>query len=101
MDRHFFTLSLGFGALLLATQHAFAGPPPCADHASVVERLATAFGETRRSIALGGGSVVETFASDETGTWTIIVTRPDGLACLLAAGDSYETVVAEKAGHAL
>lgn len=101
MDRQFFALSLGVGALLLATQHALAAPPSCADHASVVERLTTGFGETRRSIALGGGAVVETFASDETGTWTMIATRPDGISCLVAAGDGYEAVTAEKTGRAL
>ena len=34
--------------------------------------------------------VLEVYASDETGTWTILVTSPDGKACLLAAGKMWE-----------
>ncbi len=35
---------------------------------------------------------MEIYASDETGSWTIIVTLPDGMACLVAAGQSYEAL---------
>ncbi len=36
--------------------------------------------------------VVEVFASPETGTWTIIVTLPDGQTCLVASGEGYESI---------
>lgn len=35
------------------------------------------------------GQVVEVFASETTGTWTITVTRPDGTACLVATGEHF------------
>jgi hypothetical protein len=35
-------------------------------------------------------AVMEIYASEETGTWTILVTRPDGQACLIAAGRMWE-----------
>ena len=38
------------------------------------------------------GSVVEVFASDETGTWTITVTNPAGVTCLVASGQSFEAL---------
>lgn len=65
----------------------------CADHAAIVERLAVGYGESRQSIALGANnSVVETFASLETGTWTIVVTTPGGPTCLVAAGQAFQLV---------
>lgn len=86
-------LSLGIGAMLMATQHAFAQSRNCNERAVVLTFLSERFGETRRSIGLGPeNQVVEVFASDETGSWTITVTRPDGVTCLVASGQSYEAV---------
>lgn len=65
----------------------------CAPRAVVVERLATGFGETRQSVGLGSNNaMVEVFASPETGSWTILVTVPSGISCLVASGQSFETV---------
>jgi hypothetical protein len=64
----------------------------------VIDRLASAYGETRQSIGLGANNqVVEVFASTETGTWTITVTTPNGLTCLVASGQAYESVSEEMA----
>lgn len=65
----------------------------CAPRDAVVSRLAEGYGETRRSMGLGANNaVVEVFASEETGTWTITVTSPNGLTCLVASGQSFETL---------
>ena len=65
----------------------------CGPHDVVAARLASGYGESRRSIALGANnSVVETFASTETGSWTITVTAPGGPTCLVASGQSYQAV---------
>ena len=56
-------------------------------------RLAEGWGESRQSIGLGAdNAVVEVFASPETGTWTITVTRPGGPTCMVASGDAWEAV---------
>ncbi|MGG7644944.1 hypothetical protein ACQ5SP_09090 [Rhodovulum sp. YNF3179] len=98
MRDNLFALSLGFGGLILATlwaaQSGTAGVMACGDRQTVIDRLETRFGETRQSIGLGRGDrVVELFASTETGSWTIIVTRPDGVSCLLATGDAFEDII--------
>lgn len=63
----------------------------CAPRQTVLERLSSKYGETRQSIGLGNrGVVMELFASTSTGTWTITVTTPDGLTCMIGAGNSYE-----------
>jgi hypothetical protein len=79
-------------AVLAGTPRAEAeAARPCAERAEVVARLAERFGETLRSVGLQrGDAVVEVYSSEATGTWTILLTRPDGLTCLLAAGERWE-----------
>ncbi len=91
MKRTFLALSLGVGAMIMATGHAIAQQNNCAPRESVVDRLASKYGESRQSIGLGSNNaVVEVFASTETGTWTITVTMPNGLTCLVAAGQAFK-----------
>ena len=94
MQRQLITLSFGVGALLLATTHAYSQTPRnCGQRDAVIERLASAYGETRQSIGLGGNNrVMEVFASTETGTWTITITLPDGMMCMVASGQSFENI---------
>jgi hypothetical protein len=94
MRNDLMALSFGIGAMILATDRAFAQQTPsCAPHQAVVERLNSAYGETRHSVGLSvNNTMVEVFASDSTGTWTIIVTAASGMACLVAAGEAFETV---------
>ena len=68
----------------------------CSNRDAVVERLATKYGESRQSIGMAPkGRVVEVYASLETGTWTITVTMPNGVTCLVASGQAYEAVEEE------
>jgi len=77
---------------LIGTQ-ASAQPNTCAEHARVVEHLASGYGETRQSIGVGSdNTVVEVFASLETGTWTITVTQPGGPTCLVASGMAFQAL---------
>lgn len=78
---------------LLATASVSRAQQNCAPRDVVIERLASTYGETRRSIGLGqNNAVIEVFASSETGSWTITVTSPAGLTCLVASGLAYETL---------
>lgn len=93
MKRNLFLMSFGIGAMMLAANHANAQNRNCADHAQVVERLAVRYGESRQSIGLGAdNSVIEVFASMDTGTWTITMTQPGGPTCLVAAGQAFQQV---------
>jgi len=78
---------------LLASPVSAQGNRACAPRPVVLERLADGYGETRQSIGLGTqGAVVEVFASDETGSWTITVTMPTGMTCLIASGQDFEAL---------
>ncbi|KNG94384.1 hypothetical protein [Pseudaestuariivita atlantica] len=85
---------LTFGLMTAAAAApALAQTRNCAPRDAVVDRLADRFGETRQSIGLGANNaVVEVFASEETGTWTITVTMPNGISCLVASGQAFEAV---------
>ncbi|MEM9967575.1 MAG: hypothetical protein AAF755_05685 [Pseudomonadota bacterium] len=66
----------------------------CAPRDVVLTRLAESYGETRQSVGLGANNaVIEVFASEATGSWTITVTTPNGLTCLVASGQAFEEVV--------
>ncbi|NEY90765.1 hypothetical protein [Tabrizicola oligotrophica] len=97
MDKTLFALSLGFGGLILATRAAEAAQ--CAPRDQVVAGLATRFAESRRAAGLtadanGRAQVLEIFAS-EGGSWTLVVTLPDGTACLVASGEAWQEITEE------
>ncbi len=84
-------LSLTTAALLLSTPAL--AQQNCAQRDQVLARLAEKYGESRQSIGLApNNGVVEVFASAETGTWTIVITTPNGLSCLMASGQAFETL---------
>ncbi|MDX1780905.1 MAG: hypothetical protein R3256_06260 [Thalassovita sp.] len=57
----------------------------------MIGQLAARFGETRRAIGLAAdNTMVEVFASDQTGSWTITVTTPESMTCLIASGEAYQ-----------
>jgi len=84
-------IALASAVILLFALPARAQGQNCGPRDIVVERLADRFGETRRGIGLATRTrVVEIFASDATGTWTVTVTLPNGRTCLLASGQAWE-----------
>lgn len=90
MIRAAFTVALIAGAAV-AWPGGAGAQTMCGKRADVVHDLAQKYGETRRSVGMHQGrGVVEVWASDETGTWTIILTHPNGLSCLIAAGEAFQ-----------
>ncbi len=83
------------GALIVAS--CFAAPkalanPVCGNHKLVTDNLQQTYSETPVSIGVTvSGSVVEVYASPQ-GTWTMLITQPDGLSCLIAAGKDWENL---------
>lgn len=94
MKSTLFKMTMGLGLMVLAAQDAAAqGTRNCAPRPMVLERLASSYGETRQSIGLGkNNTVVEMFASAESGSWSLTVTTPDGMTCLVASGRFFETL---------
>ncbi len=62
----------------------------CGTRDSVVEKLGEKYGEVRRGGGLAGPTTIfEIWASDVTGTWTILKTTPNGFTCIMAVGDGW------------
>ncbi len=95
------TIGLVAGAVLVPTStlRAEGGRQTCAAHEQVVATLTQKYGETRQSFGLTAtNQLVEMFASRASGTWTIIVTDTNGVACLIAAGDSFDRIADQVPG---
>lgn len=92
---HLGALTAAAGIYLVAATDVMAqSARNCGPREIVVDRLSAGYGETRQSMGLGANnSVIEVFASDESGTWTITVTSPNGVTCLVASGQAYEPLV--------
>ncbi|MEP3638344.1 MAG: hypothetical protein ABJN14_13935 [Paracoccaceae bacterium] len=87
-------LKIGLSAVMLmglVGEAAAQSARNCGPRDLIVGRLAEGYGETRQSMGLGANNaVVEVFASAETRTWTITITTPNGMTCLVASGQSFE-----------
>lgn len=70
----------------------------CGDRSEALARLEHVFSEAPVAMGLASnGAVVEIFTS-KAGTFTIILTRPDGVSCLVLSGESWENLPAQLAG---
>ncbi len=62
----------------------------CGPRDVVIDRLISGFGE---ALTAGGlrsqSSVLEIWAAPDTGTWTVLITRADGIACVMASGTDW------------
>ena len=84
-------IGLVSGLALLAASPATA-QAVCGPHGEVVKKLEGDFKEARAGLGLAGnGGLVELFVS-EKGGWSVLVTRPNGVTCLVAAGENWEIV---------
>ena len=62
----------------------------CGPRAPIVAELENKYAERRVHMGLvNNGKVIEVFAA-ESGTWTILITGPNGAACVTATGESWE-----------
>ncbi len=87
-------LLIGWSAFLPSAQ----AQPICGERRALVATLEKTYSETPVSVGLASnGAIIEIFASP-TGTFTIILTRPNGLTCVMAAGESWQDLPNRLAG---
>ncbi len=62
----------------------------CGKRADMVRVLDEDYGEVRRGGGLAGPTAIyEIWVSEATGTWTILKTTPNGVACVVAVGEGW------------
>lgn len=74
-------------ALLLVPTHAQSQGSKCLPRSVLVERLSNQYNES----LVGGGlqspqQLLEVWTNESSGTFTVFITRADGLSCILASG---------------
>ena len=84
------SMMIAVAAMLLAGCAADAAddqPEACAPRNMIAEILAADFGETPVTMTrLPGGYVAEVWLSSR-GSWSVLLTQPDGVACILRAAE--------------
>lgn len=64
---------------------------PCLERSAAIEHLGRNYQETPVALGLTNtGAVLEVLSSKSGENWTIIVTLPNGKACMIAAGKNWE-----------
>ena len=80
-------------AMLAAGCAATATPPPvptaCGPRADVLAALESQYGERSTAFGLADGDVVIEITVSPAGTWTMLATGPDGLSCVILAGEGW------------
>ncbi len=97
---------LGLGAIvgLLTVNLAAPGAqaqqmgPVCDARTTILKILSGTFAEMLNAMGLANnGSVVEVLRLED-GSWTIIMTAPNGVSCVLAVGEHWQEVVTKADG---
>ncbi len=80
-------LALG---LLVHTATTVRAQPVCMPHDALTERLYATFAEAPAANAIANnGALVELFATRDRSSWTLAMTRPGGISCVLVAGQEW------------
>ena len=99
MKTHAAIAALAVASVLFVPGRAVQAAPSCGKRADIVERLAAQYDEKPVRVGVvGQATILEVFVSGN-GTFTIVVTRADGISCLLAAGTDWQSApTASKGG---
>ena len=98
---HKIILAIGvplFSLLLFALAIPAAAQTICGDHDEIKAQLETQHAETLKSVGLAvNGNVIELYAA-ASGSWTMVLSRPDGTSCLINHGEAWQDVPTRNAG---
>ncbi len=64
-------------------------PAGCAARDDIVRYLESRYGETLMGAGRQSPNAIMELYVSETGSWTVIVTRPDGTSCPIAVGEDW------------
>ena len=91
MKRFMFSL-IGASFMALLATPASSAENVCGKRDDIVLRLENGYQEFNSAMGMStNGGLVELYTSDK-GTWTLMLTQPDGVSCLIAAGENWESL---------
>ncbi len=80
-------------AMLLGPTGVLAQTQQCDQRTKVLGQLAQKYKETPIAVGVtSSGGIVEVLTTDDGQTWTIILSTPNGISCLVAAGEDWRTI---------
>ncbi len=64
----------------------------CLDREMLIQRLVTRYNESLNGAGMQGPKIIlEIWSSEDSGSFTILVTKPDGQSCIVASGLNWQT----------
>lgn len=81
------------GFITILSHSAAAQQPACTSRSDVISHLSKKYSENPVAIGLANnGGVIEVLSSKQGASWTIVITMPNGMTCMIAAGENWESV---------
>ncbi len=81
-------VAVSFSSVATAQQQ-----PLCTERSEVLSQLSSQYAEAPVAMGIANnGGVLEILSSRSGGSWTIILTMPNGVACMIAAGENWESL---------
>lgn len=91
MYKRVFTAAIIFGAAALAPPVVAQVPNTCMERSQLTEALRESHHELPKGTGLQSPyRMLEIWTSPETGSFTVLVTRPDGISCVVAFGNQWQ-----------
>ena len=81
--------------LMAAPAFAQSAPPgpACVKRADLIKHLEAKYHEAPAAVGLAdNGALLEVFASKSGETWTVTVTMPNGISCMVATGQQWQDI---------
>ena len=80
-------------ALFAGSSSILAAQMLCVDRVDMLDRLASEYGEELIEVKMmEEHGLLEVLKSRSKGTWTLLLTKPGGISCVLATGKGLDTV---------
>ncbi|MCH7542671.1 MAG: hypothetical protein IIB65_03435 [Proteobacteria bacterium] len=80
-------------ALFAGSSSILAAQMLCVDRVDMLDRLASEYGEELIEVKMmEEHGLLEVLKSRTKGTWTLLLTKPGGISCVLATGKGLDTV---------
>ncbi len=82
--------ALVFGMVALAPPVHAQAVPGCQTREHLVQTLADRYNESLDSIGLQGPELLlEVWSAQDTGSFTVLITKPNGISCVVATGKNW------------
>ncbi len=89
------------GAALFALGSTEAGAQTaCTGHSDLAEKLGRAYSEAPVARGLvNDGALLEVYSTGDGNTWTMVLTMPNGVSCVVAVGEAWTELLALPVGE--